>query len=364
MHTVTGRTRRFGIAIGAAIAAAFGAGLVTAQLTSLAQPAAQVTARTVTARGALAESERATIALFEAAAPSVVQVVGLAPFGADYAPIEAGSGFIWDNQGHVVTNNHVVNAPEIAVRMPSGEMIRGRVVGRAPQYDLAVVRLARPPNAPPLALGSSGDLRVGQAVFAIGNPFGLDNTLTAGIVSALQRRLPAPGGREISEVIQTDAAINPGNSGGPLLDSAGRVIGVNTAIFSPSGANAGVGFAIPIDTVARVAPQLIRDGRAATPGIGVVVATEADAARLGVEGVLIWQTAPGAPAARAGLRGTNPPTGQLGDVIIEANGRPVRRFADLAREIERVGVGGRIPLVLQRGQQTVRVTVGVEDLGR
>src|SRR5688572_20219198 len=283
--------------------------------------------RVVQARGTLAESERATIAIFEAASPSVVLVVGGAPdiTGVNTVAVAGGSGFVWDEAGHIVTNNHVVEAPEIMVRTPAGEDIPATVIGRAPQYDIAVLRPARAPDAPPLALGTSSDLSVGQAVFAIGNPFGFDQTITSGIVSALGRRLPSPDGREIANVIQTDAAINPGNSGGPLLDSAGRVIGVTTAIFSPSGAYAGVGFAVPIDTVARVVPELIRNGRAPMPGIGILAADEALAARIGVEGVLVWRTAPGSAAARAGLRGTDPDRGIVGDIIVRVGDRPVRR---------------------------------------
>ena len=163
-------------------------------------------------------------------------------------------------------------------------------------------------------------MRVGQAAFAIGNPFGLDQSLSSGIISALKRRLPTVAGREIANVIQTDAAINPGNSGGPLLDSAGRVIGVTTAIISPSGTNAGIGFAIPVDVVNRIVPELIRNGRVPTPGIGIIAADEAAATRLGVEGVVIVQTSPGSPAARAGLRGVNLQGDMLGDVIVEAWG--------------------------------------------
>src|SRR5262249_36479782 len=176
--------------------------------------------------------------------------------------------------------------------------------GVAPNYDLAVIRLQGATNLPPpIAVGSSTDLKVGQAAFAIGNPFGLDQSLTTGIISALKRRLPTQGGREISNVIQTDAAINPGNSGGPLLDSAGRLIGGNTAIFSPSGSNAGIGFAIPVDIVNRVVPDLIRTGRVPTPGIGIVAADESVATRLRAQGVIIVRTVPGSPAERAGLRG-------------------------------------------------------------
>ena len=323
--------------------------------------------RVVQARGTLAESEQATIAIFQSASPSVVLVISGERdiTGMQTVATGGGTGFIWDEQGHVVTNNHVVQgASEIIVRMPGGEDIAASVIGRAPQVDLAVLRLAHaPPNAPPLAIGTSRDLQVGQAAFAIGNPFGFDQTITSGIVSALGRRLPTQDGREIADVIQTDAAINPGNSGGPLLDSAGRVIGVTTAIFSPSGAYAGVGFAVPVDTVARIVPQLIENGRAPIAGIGILAADEAVASRVGVEGVLVWQTVPGSPAARAGLRETNPRAGDLGDVIVEAEGQPVRRLADLTNTLDRLGVGANVRLTLLRAEGRVQVTVPIEDIG-
>jgi 2-alkenal reductase len=319
--------------------------------------------RVIQARGTLAESEQATIAIFESVAPSVVLVIsgGRSGFSAD---IGAGTGFMWDEAGHIVTNNHVVQGAQTIVRMPNGEDIPAEVIGRAPQYDIAVLRLQRNPEIPAVTLGTSNDLQVGQAVFAIGNPFGFDRTITAGIVSALGRQLPTEEGREIADVIQTDAAINPGNSGGPLLDSAGRVIGVTTAIYSPSGAYAGVGFAVPIDTVARVVPQLISEGRVPIAGIGILAADQSIAARLGVEGVLIWNTTGGnSPAARAGLRGTDPQRGVLGDVIVEAEGAPVRRLADLTNALDRVGVGGEIDLTVRRDDRTMNVSVPVEDIG-
>ena len=205
--------------------------------------------------------------------------------------------------------------------------------------------------------------RSGNAVFAIGNPFGLDQSLTTGIISALKRRLPTSGGREITNVIQTDAAINPGNSGGPLLDSAGRVIGVNTAILSPSGTSAGIGFAIPIDTVNRVVPELISKGYVPTPGIGIVAASEAAATRAGVNGVVILTTVAGSSGERAGLRGIDPNTGRLGDVIVGVNGKPVRRLADLTQELERVGVGKRVALAIKRDGREMSVEVEVMDIG-
>jgi len=318
--------------------------------------------RVIQARGTLAESERATIAIFESVSPSVVLVISGNPNGLS-GEVGAGTGFVWDEAGHIVTNNHVVQGAQTVVRLPGGEDVPAEVIGRAPQYDIAVLRMQRPAGSPPVPIGSSHDLQVGQAVFAIGNPFGFDRTITAGIVSALGRQLPTQEGREIADVIQTDAAINPGNSGGPLLDSAGRIIGVTTAIFSPSGAYAGVGFAVPIDTVARVVPQLIENGRAPIAGIGILAADQSIAARLGVEGVLIWQAQNNSPAARAGLRGTDPQRGVLGDVIVEAEGVPVRRLADLTGALDRLGVGGEIALTIRRDDRTMNVTVPIEDIG-
>src|SRR4051812_21855394 len=267
--------------------------------------------RSIQPRGDLATAEKTGIELFERLSPSVVQVAAAAGASAGLNPEEegagtqTGTGFIWDTAGHIVTNNHVVQGTDtLAVRLASGTVLPASLVGTAPNYDLAVLRVnpAELGGAAPLPIGSSTDLKVGQWAFAIGNPFGLDQSLTTGVISALKRRLPTSAGREISNVIQTDAAINPGNSGGPLLDSAGRLIGVNTAILSPSGTNAGIGFAIPVDVVNRIVPQLIRSGHVPTPGIGIVAASEAVTARLGVEGVVIVRTQPGTPAERAGLR--------------------------------------------------------------
>jgi 2-alkenal reductase len=222
---------------------------------------------------------------------------------------------------------------------------------------------AREPLPPAIPLGSIDDLKVGQIAYAIGNPFGLDQSLTMGIISALKRRLPTSGGREIAGVIQTDAAVNPGNSGGPLLDSAGRLIGVNTAIFSPSGANAGIGFAIPVDIANRIVPALIRSGRVPTPGIGIHVADEAMAAQLGLTGIVVAQVMPGSPAERAGLRGIDMAAGLVGDVIVAAEGEPLRRLTELTERLERIGPGGTVNLTVRRGGQERRVDVGVADIG-
>ena len=330
------------------------------------------TPRAVEARGQLADIERTAIEIFQRVSPSIVQVVGRAAIVSDLAgpdeggPAASGTGFVWDQAGHIVTNDHVVRAAgELGVRFASGEVTRAALVGVAPNYDLAVIRLRSTRQLPPpVAIGTSADLQVGQMAFAIGNPFGLDQSLTSGIISALKRRLPTSGGREIANVIQTYAAINPGNSGGPLIDSAGRVIGVTTAIISPSGSNAGVGFAIPVDVVNRVVPELIRNGRVPTPGIGIVAANEAAATRAGVEGVVVVRTAPGSPAERAGLRGVDFNTGALGDVIVGVNDKPVHRLSDLTDELERNGVGKTARLRVQRDGQARTVDVEVVDVGR
>jgi S1-C subfamily serine protease len=330
------------------------------------------TPRTVAPRANLSDLERSTIELFERDSPSVVQVVGFSgaveavPSEREGVPAQAGSGFVWDAAGHVVTNDHVVEgADAIAVRFASGQVLRAHVVGKTPNYDLAVLRLESTRGLPPpLPIGSSDDLKVGQLVFAIGNPFGLDQSLTTGIISALKRRLPTASGREIQNVIQTDAAINPGNSGGPLLDSAGRVIGVNTAIISPSGTSAGIGFAIPISIVNRVVPEIISKGYVPTPGIGIVTANEAAAARAGVEGVIIVRVMPGSAAERAGLRGIEEGARRLGDVIVGVNGKPARRLPDLTEELERVGVGNKVTLQVKRDGQERSVELDVMDIGR
>lgn len=328
---------------------------------------ADTTPRVVQPRGDLASFERTTIDLFEHASPSVVQVV--VPhmqdpgrnFSEDSGSVGSGTGFLWDAAGHIVTNAHVVgNARQVMVRTESGKINDADVVGVARNYDLAVVRVRNSGNLPePLPIGTSNDLKVGQSVFAIGNPFGLDQSLTTGVISALKRRMPTSNGREVADVIQTDAAINPGNSGGPLLDSAGRLIGVTTAILSPSGTNAGIGFAIPVDVVNRVVPELIKAGRVPTPGIGIVAGNEALSARVGSEGVVIVRTVPGSPAEQAGLRGVDPDTGQFGDLIVAVNGKPVRTLSDLTDELETVKVPGEVELTVQRSgsQRTTRVQV-------
>lgn len=326
--------------------------------------------RPVEARGDLAQIERLNVEIFQRASPSVVQIAGrVGGTGTQFGKqegVKSGSGFVWDRAGNVVTNNHVVeNVQGLQVRLASGEVTQAHVIGTAPNYDLAVIQLHGVGSLPPpLAIGSSADLKVGQFAYAIGNPFGLDETLTTGVISALKRRLPTSGGREIAGAIQTDAPINPGNSGGPLLDSAGRLIGVNTAIYSPSGSNAGVGFAIPVDVVNRIVPELINKGRVATPGIGIEAASEEIAARLGVDGVVVVRTVPGSPAQNAGINGVDLNTDTLGDVIVAANGAPVHKLSDLVEQLEKAGVDHKVQLSLRHGDQTRTVDVNVVDISR
>jgi 2-alkenal reductase len=326
--------------------------------------------RPIEPRGKLADGERATIEIFQRVAPSVVHISGRADEsvlsnGTATAQVQTGTGFIWDLAGHIVTNSHVVQGSSaLSVRLPSGEVLPAEVVGTAPNVDLAVVAISPSHRLPPpIAVGRSAELKVGQSAFAIGNPYGLDQSLTIGVVSALKRRLPTSGGRETSDVIQTDAAINSGNSGGPLLDSAGRLIGVNTAVASSAGGGAGIGFAIPVDVVNRVVPQLIRNGHVSLPGIGIIAADEGTTTRLGVQGVVVVRTLPGSPAEKAGLQSIDPSTGTLGDIIVAANGRQVRRLADLTEEIEKAGIGHAVDLNVMRGDTTASMRAEITDIG-
>jgi S1-C subfamily serine protease len=330
--------------------------------------------RVITPRGDLAADERSMVELFEKSKPSVVyittreQVFDLRSRNVLSVPLGTGSGFIWDEQGHVVTNHHVLSgAAEARVRLNDGGEYAAKLVGVSPAHDLAVLRINVPLNPlPPVPLGTSNELKVGQKVFAIGNPFGLDWTLTTGIVSALDRSLPNEDGSIIEHLIQTDAAINPGNSGGPLLDSAGRLIGINTAIFSPSGAYAGVGFAVPVDTVNRVVPQLIAKGSYTRPSLGISVNEELNrelTRRLGVEGVLVLEVQPKSSAAAAGLRGSRiGPDGTLvpGDLILSVAGQPVDSVPRLLARLDDHRVGDEVALGLLREGRKIEVKAALE----
>ena len=324
--------------------------------------------REILPRGDLADFEKSTITIFNSAAPSVVYLftenAESGFFGRREIQQGAGSGFLWDRYGHVVTNFHVIQGSQsIQVRLDSGEAIRATYVGGSPDHDLAIVRLrSTPSNIQPIPVGTSRDLAVGQAVFAIGNPFGLARTLTTGVISALDRRLPTAGGREVLGVIQTDAAINPGNSGGPLIDSAGRLIGVNTAIISGSGSSAGIGFAVPVDVVNQVVPKLITNGKVPRPGIGIIVLDEEVAAGLGSVGVVIEKVIPDTEAERAGLEGIDYRRRTLGDVIVAAEGSPVGNMADFVRILQNLEIGQTITLEVRRGETLREVMVAIMDI--
>jgi S1-C subfamily serine protease len=332
---------------------------------------AGVEPRTVVARGDLAADEQATIELFHVASPSVVYITSMAlardffSLNVSEIPRGTGSGFLWDREGHVITNFHVIQGASAArVTLSDNSTWDAKLVGSAPDQDLAVLLIEAPRESlQPIAVGTSGDLQVGQKVFAIGNPFGLDQTLTTGIISALGREISAATGRSIRGVIQTDAAINPGNSGGPLLDSAGRLIGMNTAIYSPSGASAGVGFAVPVDTINRIVPQLLRHGRVIRPALGVQIADDSTVRRIGVRGVLIVDVTEGSGAERAGLRGTRrDPRGGLvlGDVITAVGGDAVESVDDLLDALEKREPGDRVEVTIVRDDEPRKVEITLQ----
>ncbi|MBU0945070.1 MAG: trypsin-like peptidase domain-containing protein [Proteobacteria bacterium] len=328
--------------------------------------------RAVTARGDLAADEQNTIELFKSVSPSVVYITSIAlrrdlfSLNAVEIPQGTGSGFVWDNKGRIVTNYHVISdAGRIEVTMADNSRWKAVLIGAAPDKDLAVLQIDAPTSLlKPIPVGESDELLVGQKVFAIGNPFGLDQTITSGIISALGREIKSITGRMIRNMIQTDAAINPGNSGGPLLDSAGRLIGVNTAIFSPSGAYAGIGFAVPVQEVNAVIPQLIRDGRLIKPGIAASLADARLVKRLGVEGVLILGVEPQGPAHKAGLRPTKQFGNEiiLGDIITHINGKSVHSYDDVRTELERFQVGEEVSLTIIRGGLSMEVPLRLAAL--
>jgi len=329
------------------------------------------TPRAVAPRGNLADDEKTTISIFQQASPSVVFITTTEKIRNPWTRRVyktrqgTGSGFIWDKEGDVVTNYHVIQGADSArIRLADGRIYSAVLVGASADHDLAVLRINVPFNAPePVPLGSSNDLQVGQKVFAIGNPFGLDYTLTSGIISALDRSINEDRGHEIHHLIQTDAAINPGNSGGPLLDSAGRLIGINTAIYSPSGAYAGIGFAIPVDTVNKLIPQLIAYGQTVQPWLGVISDARVSASvvrQLGTDGVLVLKVEPGSPAAQAGLKPTRLNwDGSLipGDVIQHIDGKRIKSTADIHGVINDHRIGDAIRLGIWRSGRELDIPV-------
>jgi S1-C subfamily serine protease len=331
--------------------------------------------RAVTPRGVLADFEKTTISIYNEAKPSVVHITTLSVrrdrwnLNVQQVPEGTGSGFVWDKDGHIVTNFHVVqsvvqNKGAVQVTLADQSSWKGAVVGYYPDKDIAVLYIDAPASKlTPIEVGSSADLQVGQSAFSIGNPFGLDQTLTTGVVSAVGREIESVTKRPIKNVIQTDAAINPGNSGGPLLDSAGRLIGMNTAIYSPSGTSAGIGFAIPVDEINRVAPQIIaQKGRVSHPGLGAEYLSDQRAKQLNMAGVLILNVNPGGPADQAGLQPTTRDENgavQFGDLITAVDGKPVQKISDLDAALDAHKNGDTVTLIIERDgkKQEVKATL-------
>lgn len=326
--------------------------------------------RDVTPRGDLGVGEKATISLFQNTSDSVVHITSFTG-GRGYSDVSQngmGSGFVWDNLGHIVTNYHVIEgAQRHIVTFADQTTVEADLVGKAPHKDLALLKVSvQSQDLKPIAIGESANLQVGQSVIAIGNPFGLDQTLTTGIVSGLGRQIRSTTDRKISDVIQTDAAINPGNSGGPLLDSAGRLIGVNTAIASTSGSSGGVGFAIPVDTVRRVIPQLIQHQRVTTPALGIVPVRQEQLTRMnGMNGVLVQYVVEDGPAHVAGLlpfrRG---PRGHIlyGDLINAIDGKPVNRIDDLHAILDTYDVGDTVKVHIVRMPSSALAKDGIVEV--
>jgi len=330
--------------------------------------------RPVTPRAPLSDLEKTNIAIYENASPSLVQITNLTRQGSlinlnvQEIPKGVGSGFVWDEDGHIVTNFHVVEGADAArVTLADHTTYAARQISADPDHDIAVLWInVSKSKLHPILVGTSHDLKVGQVTYALGDPFGLDQTMTNGIVSALGRTIDSANGRPIHDVIQTSAAINPGNSGGPLLDSAGRLIGMNTAILSPSGSFAGIGFAIPVDEVNRIVPQLIRHGKLVRPRLGVQVAQDQVAKRVGIDqGVLILKVQPDSPAAEAGLRGTSRDESgeiRLGDVIVAIDGKAINNGNDLYAVLDRHQTGDTVTVSIERQGQRQDVKVKLNPI--
>jgi putative serine protease PepD len=324
--------------------------------------------------------ERNNVEIYERYSRGVINITSTS-IGYDYflRPVPemgSGSGIVVDERGHIVTNYHVVeNSRKLEVTLWNRKRYAAEITGVDPSSDLAVLKIAAPPaDLTPIPFGAAKGLRVGQKVLAIGNPFGLDRTLTTGVVSSLGRSIQASNGRVIDNIIQTDAAINPGNSGGPLLNAKGEIIGVNTAIISPSGSSSGIGFAVPVDTVRRISADLITYGRPQTPWLGASGLSLSDSPQLSEAldlntdaGILVIQVVPGSPAAKAGLRGATReytvgnyrvPGG--GDVIVAIDGRNLDRMEQLSSAIKERKAGARVTLTLLRGGRKIDLPVVLE----
>lgn len=326
----------------------------------------------VATRKKLNENELATIKLFENATPSVAFITtsnvrkNYWSSNVTEIPRGTGSGFVWDDDGHVITNFHVIQGADRAqVTLADQTTWTASLIGYAPEKDLAVLKIDAPDNLlKPIPLGTSDDLLVGQSVYAIGNPFGFDQTLTTGVISALGREITGVDGSIIKEAIQTDAAINPGNSGGPLLDSRGSLIGVNTSIYSPSGAYAGIGFSIPVDAVNWVVPELIKHGKILRPTLGIEIAPARYVERLGYEGLLIMNVFKGSGAEAAGLRPTyrdREGRTQLGDIIVGIDQTKIRARNDLRLVLENYKPGDEVTLTILREKEETTLKLILDE---
>lgn len=322
------------------------------------------------------EAEQNVIDVFRAAAPATVfvtqkRVVRDWSMRALEIPAGTGTGFVWDDQGHVVTNYHVIDAGRsrgrYSVTLYDQKTYDAELLGGDPNKDIAVLKLVdvTGPLTPIRVLPEGNTLEVGQTAIAIGNPFGLDHTLTTGVISATGREVQGYGGISIRDMIQTDASINPGNSGGPLLDSGGHLIGMNTMIYSKTGSSAGIGFAVPVSTIRRVVPQIITKGRVDHPGLGIEPLSDQYAAREGIEGVVVIRTFPGSPAAQAGIRGLSQDRAGnlvLGDIIVGIDDKPVKSFDDLYNTLDNYKVGDEVTVRVRREGRPAEVRLKLIDL--
>jgi len=316
----------------------------------------------------LTEDERNTIDIVRKTKNSVVFITNL-QYVRDFfyssdqpVPQGSGSGFVWDDQGHIVTNFHVIEeGDKFMVSLPNQKQVEAKLVGRDPNKDIAVLKLGeRVPDLTPVRIGTSEDLQVGQKVIAIGNPFGFDHTVTKGIVSALGRSTPGAGGVTIREMIQTDASINPGNSGGPLLDSAGELIGMNTMIASPSGTSSGVGFAVPVDTIRKIVPQIIQFGKVTEPDLGITFVNDEYMRRAGVRGAMIREVPRDSQAYGAGLRGLSRDNrGRLfiGDIIVGIDEMKIASYDDLYNALDGRKIGDTVTLTVDQNGKLRKVRI-------
>lgn len=340
-----------------------------------------IEARTVTPRGELAPAEQTTIEIYRKASQSVVHIATQAAerLTIDRSGADVGSGVVWDSQGHIVTNQHVIRgAIEALVTLPDRSVWPARLVGSIDELDIAVLKIDAPASRlVPIPIGTSEDLQVGQHVLAIGNPFGLQQTLTTGVLSGVGRQIrmadqeAGRGVREYLDVIQTDAAINPGNSGGPLLDSAARLIGLNTFIFSNSGDSAGIGFAIPVDYLRETVPWILSNGQSDRPGLGLLphadslVLSLIASGELPGRGALVAHVVRGSAADRAGILATRRDSGGLlryGDLILTIDGVAITQASDLYSVLRTRKIGEQVTIGLWRDGQTQTVPVTLEAL--